>query len=87
MANIASQKKRILRTERERKENLRYTSAAKTHLRKLEKAVSSGDAGAADSAQRELISTLDRGVGRGAFHRNTAARRKSRAARIRSELS
>ncbi len=35
MANIHSQKKRILRTERERLENRRYTSAIKTHFRRL----------------------------------------------------
>lgn len=86
MANIASQKKRILRTERERQENLRYTSTAKTHLRKLEEAVTAGDAGAADTAHKSLVSTLDKGVVKGAFHANTAARKKSRAARIRADL-
>ena len=38
MANIASQKKRILRTERERVENRRLTSAIKTYFNRLEKA-------------------------------------------------
>ncbi len=36
MANIASQKKRILRAERERLENRRHTSAVKTYFRRLE---------------------------------------------------
>jgi len=35
MANIHSQKKRILRSERERLENRQYTSAIKTHFRHL----------------------------------------------------
>ena len=35
MANIHSQKKRILRSERERLENRRYTSAIKTYFRRL----------------------------------------------------
>ena len=39
MANIASQKKRILRAERERLENRRYTSAIKTYFRRLQAAV------------------------------------------------
>ena len=39
MANIHSQKKRILRTERERLENRQYTSAIKTHFRSLESLV------------------------------------------------
>ena len=42
MANIASQKKRILRSERERVENRRLTSAVKTHFRRLEQAASGG---------------------------------------------
>ena len=44
MANIASQKKRILRSERERTENRLLTSTVKTHFRRLESAVESGDA-------------------------------------------
>ena len=47
MANIHSQKKRILRTERERLENRRYTSAIKTYFRRLEAAVAAGDDAAA----------------------------------------
>ena len=39
MANIASQKKRIDRTERERLENRRLTGAVGTHFRRLEKAI------------------------------------------------
>ena len=39
MANIHSQEKRILRAERERNENRRYTSAIKTYFRRLEAAV------------------------------------------------
>jgi len=38
MANIHSQKKRILRAERERLENRRYTSTIKTYFRRLEAA-------------------------------------------------
>jgi small subunit ribosomal protein S20 len=82
MANIHSQKKRILRSERERLENRRYTSAIKTHLRRLQELVESGETDAADSTHRELVSTIDKAVKRGALHRNTGARKKSRAARV-----
>jgi small subunit ribosomal protein S20 len=82
MANIHSQKKRILRSERERLENRRYTSAIKTYFRRLESLVESGDREAATSAHRELTSTIDKAVKRGALHRNTGARKKSRAARL-----
>ena len=83
MANIASQKKRIARTERERLENRRYTSTIKTYFRRLETAVSGGDDSAADAEHRALVSVIDKGVKRGALHRNTGARKKSRAAMLR----
>jgi small subunit ribosomal protein S20 len=84
MANIHSQKKRILRAQRERLENRRYTSAIKTFFRRLEAAVASGDAELAATEHRTLISTIDKAVKRGALHRNHAARKKARAARVRS---
>jgi small subunit ribosomal protein S20 len=87
MANIASQKKRIQRTERERLENRRRVSQVKTWFRRLEDAVAAGDAAVADEEFRALTSRIDHAVKTGALHKNTGARRKSRAARIRSGLS
>jgi small subunit ribosomal protein S20 len=84
MANIASQKKRIVRTERERLENRRYTTRVKTWFRRLEAAVEAGDDATADAEHRELVSIIDKAVKRGAMHRNTGARKKSRAARVRT---
>lgn len=83
MANIHSQKKRILRAERERLENRRYTSRIKTYFRRLEQAVSTGDDQTADAEHRVLVQTIDKAVKRGALHRNSGARKKSRAARLR----
>jgi small subunit ribosomal protein S20 len=87
MANIASQKKRILRTERERLENRRYTSAIKTYFRRLEAAVAGGDDAAADVEHLALVKAIDKAVKTGALHRNTGARKKSRAARTRAGAS
>jgi small subunit ribosomal protein S20 len=87
MANIHSQKTRIVRSERERLENRSYTSAIKTYLRKLQSAVESGDAQAADAEHSRLQSTVDKAVKRGALHRNAGARKKSHAARIRASAS
>lgn len=84
MANIHSQKKRILRAERERLENRRYTTKIKTYFRRLEAAVAAGDDTTADAEHLELIRTIDKAVKRGALHRNTGARKKSRAARTRA---
>ncbi len=83
MANIHSQKKRIERAERERLENRRYTSKIKTYFHRLESAVQGGDDAVADVEHRTLVQTIDKAVKRGALHRNTGARKKSRAARIR----
>jgi small subunit ribosomal protein S20 len=82
MANIASQKKRILRSERERTENRLLTSTVKTHFRRLESAVEAGDAAAIASEHRLLVSRIDKAVQKGALHKNTGARKKSRAARL-----
>jgi len=82
MANIHSQKKRILRAERERLENRRHTSAIKTYFRRLEEAVAAGDGETAATEHRTLVSKIDKAIKTGALHRNTGARKKSRAARI-----
>jgi small subunit ribosomal protein S20 len=84
MANIHSQKKRILRAERERLENRRYTSSVKTFFRRLEAAVAAGDDETAAAEHRTLVRTIDKAVKRGALHRNTGARKKARAARLRA---
>jgi small subunit ribosomal protein S20 len=83
MANIHSQKKRIERAERERLENRRYTSKVKTYFRRLEQAVAGGDDSAAETEHRVLVQTIDKAVKRGALHRNTGARKKARAAKLR----
>ena len=87
MANIASQIKRNLRTERERLENRRYTSTIRTYFRRLEAAVAAGDDATADAEHRELVRMIDKAVKRGAMHRNTGARKKSRASRVRRGAS
>jgi small subunit ribosomal protein S20 len=84
MANIRSQEKRIHRSERERLENRRRTSTVKTHFRRLEAAVDSGDGESIDSEHRMLVSVIDKAAEHGALHRNNAARKKARAARIRA---
>ena len=83
MANIHSQKKRIARTERERLENRRYTSTIKTYFRRLETALAGGDDEVVETEHRALVATIDKAVKRGALHRNSGARKKSRAARLR----
>ena len=82
MANIASQKKRILRTAREQAENRRLTSSVKTHFHRLEQAVADGDATAIESEHRSLVSRIDKAVQKGALAARNGARKKSRAAKL-----
>jgi small subunit ribosomal protein S20 len=82
MANIKQQKKRVRIQDRQRSENLRYRSTIKTLTKRLEAAVSDGDADRIAAEHRELVRTIDRAATRGALHQNTAARKKSRASRL-----
>ncbi len=55
----------------------------KTLFRRLEAAIGEGgDRADAEPAHRDLVKTIDKAVKRGALHKNTGARKKSRAARI-----
>lgn len=81
MANIKQQKKRILISERQRARNLRYRSTIKTLFRRLDDAVAGGGEDVATRA-RELEHLIDRAAAEGVIHRNNAARKKSRVARI-----
>ena len=82
MANIKQQKKRVRTQARERLENLRYRSTIKTLTKHLESAAAAADADRVTAEHTELVRTIDRATSRGALHRNTAARKKSQAAKI-----
>lgn len=82
MANIKQQKKRILVSERQRMENIRYRSSIKTAFRRLVEAVQSGEAAAVEAAHQNYIALVDRAAAKRALHAKTAARKKSRATRI-----
>ena len=82
MPNIKQQKKRIGIAERERLENRRYRSTVKTLTRRLDAAVADGDANRVAEEHGQLVRIIDRAAARGAIHRNTAARKKSQAAKL-----
>jgi small subunit ribosomal protein S20 len=86
MPNIQQQKKRVRTAAKQRLENLRYQSTAKTLAKRLA-AVQAGDKDRIEAEHRELVRWLDRAAARGALHRNTAARRKAQAARLVSSAS
>jgi small subunit ribosomal protein S20 len=82
MPNIKQQEKRVRQATRQRQENLRWRSTAKTLMRRLNEAVADDDATEVEARHRELVQWLDRAAANGALHRNTVARRKSQAAKL-----
>ena len=59
MPNIKQQKRRVSIAARQRFENLRYRSTAKTLYKRLETAIADGDKDAAAQAHRDLVRCLD----------------------------
>ncbi|MCT6873697.1 MULTISPECIES: 30S ribosomal protein S20 [Bifidobacterium] len=77
MANIKSQKKRVITNEKAHLRNKEVKSAIKTSVRSVRKAVDAGDKEAAQAAYQVAARRLDKAAGKGVIHRNQAANRKS----------
>jgi small subunit ribosomal protein S20 len=81
VANIKSQKKRILTNEKARQRNKAVKSSLKTSVRRFSAAAEAGDAEQAATLAREASRKLDKAAGKGVIHKNQAANRKSAIAR------
>lgn len=81
MANIKSQKKRILTNEKRRQRNVAVKSELKTAVRTVNEAVSASDKETARSALATATRKLDKAVSKGVIHANQAANRKSAIAK------
>lgn len=77
MANIKSQKKRILTNEKARMRNKAVKSSLKTAIKRVDIAVTAGDKAAAIDAARAANRALDKAASKGVIHPNQAANRKS----------
>ena len=85
MAHHASAKKRIRQIEKRTRINRARVQRIRTYIRKVERAISSGDKQQAREAFQAAEPELMRGVNKGVVHRNTAARKLSRlSARIKA---
>jgi len=78
MANIKSAKKRARQSEIRREHNASMRSRMRTALKRVRKAIDSGDKAGATTELRSAYSVLDATVGKGVVHKNMAARSKSR---------
>lgn len=75
MANIKSQKKRILTNAKAADRNKAVKSELKTRVRTAVAAAGTPDA---DASARAAVKRIDKAASKGIIHPNAAARRKSR---------
>jgi small subunit ribosomal protein S20 len=81
VANIKSQKKRILTNEKARQRNNSVKSELKTAIRTVTTAVQAADQDAANTALVTASRKLDKAVSKGVIHKNNAANHKSALAK------
>jgi small subunit ribosomal protein S20 len=77
VANIKSQKKRILTNEKARLRNKAVKSGLRSHVRKFNEALVDGDTAKAQELARTASKALDKAASKGVIHKNQAANRKS----------
>lgn len=78
MANSAQARKRARQAVKSRAHNASLRTAFRTAVKKVLKSVESGDKAAAQATYRESVKVMDRIADKGVFHKNKAARHKSR---------
>ena len=81
MANTSSAEKALRRDARRTEVNKARRSRVRTYWKKLEDALTSGDAKTAQAAFIEAQSEVMRAVGKGVTHKNQASRKVSRLAK------
>ncbi|PQZ93838.1 30S ribosomal protein S20 [Arthrobacter sp. MYb227] len=81
MANIKSQKKRILTNEKARQRNAAVKSELKTAIRAVNTAVVAEDKAAAEAALVVAGRKIDKAATKGVLHMNNAANHKSAIAK------
>lgn len=78
MANIKSAKKRVLIAEANRQRNVAFKTSIKTAVKKTLELAKGEDKEALNAALSKAYQLCDKAVVKGIFHKNTAARKKSR---------
>jgi small subunit ribosomal protein S20 len=80
MANTAQTRKRARQAEATRQRNASQKSALRTAVKKVKKAIATGDKAAATTTLRESQAVIDRMADKRIVHKNLASRTKSRLA-------
>ncbi|MGC6475912.1 MAG: 30S ribosomal protein S20 [Parvibaculales bacterium] len=86
MANTKSAKKMVRKIERKTAINKSRRTNMRTHIRKVEEAISAGDKELATQALRQAEPKIVRSAQKGILHKRTAARKVSRLSKRVSQL-
>ncbi len=78
MANSAQARKRARQAANHRAQNMSQRSNMRTAVKRFNRSLQEEDTSAAETAYRELTSSVDRAARKGLAHPNQAARLKSR---------
>ena len=87
MANIKSAKKRVLTSAKRAERNKAIKSGVKTAVKKVEKAVEANDKAAAETALHDATVTIEKAHTKGVLHKNNAANKVSRLAKMVNKLA
>jgi small subunit ribosomal protein S20 len=78
MANTAQARKRARQSLKLRAHNASLRTAFRTAIKKVLKSIEAGDKAAARATYQTSVKVIDRIADKGIFHKNKAARHKSR---------
>ena len=87
MANVKSSKKRIRVTLRQTLRNRIIKSRTKTAMRRVVAACAANDAAGAKAALTNAVKTIDKAATKGVYHKNNAARKKSKLTRMVNKIA
>lgn len=82
MANIKSAKKRIRIIAKKTLRNKMIKSRTKTAIKQVVSAAAAGNKEAAAAALTHAVSVIDKAASKGVYHKNNAARKKSRLTKM-----
>jgi small subunit ribosomal protein S20 len=78
LANTKQAKKRAKQSEEHRQRNASARSMLRTYIKKVIKAIDSGNKTEAETSFKQAVPIIDRMATKGIIHKNKAARHKSR---------
>lgn len=87
MANLKSAIKRVQTNEKKRTRNQAFKSNMRTKIKQVETHIEANDVESAKEAYKEAVQAIDQTVQKGAVHKNSGNRFKSRLARKINQLS